>query len=407
MVFHKIEEAVKDINSGKMVIVVDDEDRENEGDLVFAAEKVTPDLINFMAKNGRGLICVPITRERASELELDPMCNFNQDKRKTAYTVSVDAKKGITTGISAFDRAKTVEIIANRRYKKNDLIRPGHIFPLVGVNGGVLRRAGHTEAAIDLARLAGLEPAGVICEIMNDDGQMARLKDLLKFSKKYNIKIISIEDLISFRHKSENLVKRISTFKFPSRFGIFKGVLFSTIDDTEHHLAIIKGEIKGKKNVLVRVHSECLTGDALGSLRCDCGEQLTKALNMIDRKGTGVVLYMRQEGRGIGLPNKLRAYHLQDKGMDTVEANIKLGFKPDLRDYGIGAQILAELGLSTIQLMTNNPKKVIGLEAYGLKITKVIPLIIEPNSENLNYLKIKQKKLGHKLNISEKSRKKK
>ncbi|MDD3626831.1 MAG: bifunctional 3,4-dihydroxy-2-butanone-4-phosphate synthase/GTP cyclohydrolase II [bacterium] len=407
MTFHSVEDAIKDIHAGKMVIVVDDEDRENEGDLVFAAEKVTPDLINFMAKNGRGLICVPITRERASDLDLDPMCNFNQDKRKTAYTVSVDAKNGITTGISAFDRARTIEIIANKRYKKGDLIRPGHIFPLIGVPGGVLRRAGHTEAAIDLARLAGLEPAGVICEIMKDNGEMARLKDLLLFSKKHKIKIISIEDLIAYRHKSENLIKRISTFRFPSKFGMFKGVLFSTNDDTEHHLAIIKGNVKGKKDVLVRVHSECLTGDALGSLRCDCGEQLSVALKIINNKGLGVVLYMRQEGRGIGLPNKLRAYHLQDQGLDTVEANIKLGFKPDLRDYGIGAQILAELGLTTIHLMTNNPKKVVGLEAYGLKITKVVPLIVEPNEENINYLKIKQKKLGHKLNIADKSKKKK
>ncbi|MCK4667314.1 bifunctional 3,4-dihydroxy-2-butanone-4-phosphate synthase/GTP cyclohydrolase II [Candidatus Dependentiae bacterium] len=402
MKFNKVSDAIKDIKSGKLVIVVDDEDRENEGDLIFASEKVTPALVNFMAKFGRGLICVPITIDRARELKLGPMCNYNQDQRKTAYTISVDAKNGVTTGISAFDRAKTVKVLVSKKYKAKDLIRPGHIFPLVGVSGGVLRRAGHTEAAIDLATLAELEPSGVICEIMKDDGTMARLPDLVKFAKKHHLKIISIKDLISYRHKKEKLIKRVATFKLPTKYGNFTGVLYMSKDEQEHHLAIVKGKIKGVKNVLVRVHSECLTGDALGSLRCDCGQQLDKALFMINEAKRGVVLYMRQEGRGIGLPNKLKAYHLQDKGLDTVEANIKLGFKPDLRNYGIGAQILEDLGLTTIHLMTNNPKKVIGLEAFNLKITKVIPIIIKPNKENIHYLKVKEEKLGHRLQLKKK-----
>ncbi len=390
-----ISEAIKDIKRGKMIIVVDDEDRENEGDLVIAAEKVTAQNINFMATYGRGLICVPIIGERLNELKIEPMVKNGVELREAAFTVSVDAKKGTTTGISAHDRATTIKTIINKCTKPQDLAKPGHIFPLYYREGGVLVRAGHTEAAVDLAKLAGLYPAGVICEIIHEDGTMARLPELIKFSKKHKLKIVTIADLIEYRRKTEKLVKRIITTKLFTKFGDFKLFVYESFLDPKYHLALVKGELSGKKNIIVRVHSECLTGDIFHSLRCDCGEQLHKAMELISKKGEGVILYMRQEGRGIGLINKLRAYELQDKGLDTVEANIALGFEPDLRDYGIGAQILVDLGLTTIDLLTNNPKKIIGLEGYGLKVKKRIPLEILPNKENIHYLKTKKKKLGH------------
>jgi len=402
-IFSSIEDALEDIKRGKMVIVVDDESRENEGDLVMAAQFVRAEDINFMAKHARGLICVPITEKRAKMLGLPPMVEDNSDPHGTAFTVSVDAKEGTTTGISAEERALTAQLLSRRDVKAEMFRRPGHVFPLIARNGGVLKRAGHTEAAVDLARLAGCEPAGVICEIMNEDGTMARLGDLEKFSKKHGLKIISIEDLIRYRHLRDKLVEKVATVNLPTEYGFFVAHAYRSLldsnDSTLLHIALVKGEIKGKDNVLVRVHSECLTGDVFGSLRCDCGPQLHTAMKMIEQEGCGVILYMRQEGRGIGLLEKLKAYELQEKGLDTVEANEALGHPPDLRDYGIGAQILVDLGLRRIRIITNNPRKIVGLEGYGLEITERIPLIIEPNEYNKRYLETKKLKLGHMLHL--------
>jgi 3,4-dihydroxy 2-butanone 4-phosphate synthase/GTP cyclohydrolase II len=393
-----IEEALEDLAHGKMVILVDDEDRENEGDLCMAAEKVTPEAINFMAKYGRGLVCLSLAPERIDELKLPMMTDDNTSSFGTAFTVSIEAKKGVTTGISAADRATTILTAINPGTKAEDLAKPGHVFPLRARPGGVLQRAGQTEGSVDLARLAGTYPAGVICEIMSDDGTMARMPELLEFAKRHNIKIVTIKDLIGFRMRTERFVHRVSTTKLPTEYGgEFTVIAFANDVDSNVHLALVKGEIKHGDDVLVRVHSECLTGDAFGSKRCDCGEQLHRAMQKIKENGKGVILYMRQEGRGIGLVNKLKAYELQDKGLDTVEANIKLGFKPDLRDYGIGAQILVDLGVRKMRLMTNNPKKIIGLEGYGLKVVERVAVETSPHERNLVYLKTKKKKLGHML----------
>jgi len=401
--FNTIDEAIEDIRAGKIVIVVDDEDRENEGDFIMAAEKVTPESVNFMAKYGRGLICVAITENRARELEFEPMVEFNTARHGTAFLVSVDYLKGTTTGISAFDRAATIKAIVDPNSKPSDFAKPGHIFPLQAIEGGVLRRAGHTEAAVDLARLAGLYPAGVLCEIMNDDGTMARVPDLFKIAKKFGLKIITIKDLISYRLKREKLVRKITTTKLPTRYGFFDLHLYESLTDGKVHVALVKGKIDDGDPVLVRVHSECLTGDVFGSFRCDCGEQLHSAMKMIEREGRGVLLYMRQEGRGIGLVNKIKAYRLQDEGKDTVEANEMLGFKPDLRDYGIGAQILVDLGVRKMRLLTNNPKKIVGLAGYGLEVVERVPIEIEPNQVNINYLRTKRDKLGHLILMNEKN----
>ncbi len=393
-----IEEVLEDLAQGKMVILVDDEDRENEGDLCMAAEKVTPEAINFMAKYGRGLVCLSLAPERIEELKLPMMTEDNTSSFGTAFTVSIEAKKGVTTGISAADRATTILTAINPETVAEDLAKPGHVFPLRARPGGVLQRAGQTEGSVDLARLAGMYPAGVICEIMSDDGTMARMPELLEFAKRHNIKIVTIKNLIGFRMRTERFVRRVSTTKLPTEYGgEFTVIAYSNDVDTNVHLALVKGDIKQDDDVLVRVHSECLTGDVFGSRRCDCGEQLHRAMRKIEEKGKGVILYMRQEGRGIGLVNKLKAYELQDKGLDTVEANIKLGFKPDLRDYGIGAQILVDLGVRKMCLMTNNPKKIIGLEGYGLKVVERVPVETSPHEKNLVYLKTKKKKLGHML----------
>jgi 3,4-dihydroxy 2-butanone 4-phosphate synthase/GTP cyclohydrolase II len=396
---NRIEEAIEEMAAGRMVILVDDEDRENEGDLCMAAEKVTPEAINFMAKYGRGLICLSLTPERIDELKLPMMTDDNTSSFGTAFTVSIEAKKGVTTGISAADRATTIATAINSDTKPEDLAKPGHVFPLRARRGGVLQRAGQTEGSVDLARLAGLYPAGVICEVMSDDGTMARLPELLEFSRKHGLKVVTIRDLIRYRMRAERFVRRVSVTKLPTDFGgEFTVIAYGNDVDSNVHIALVKGEISREDDVLVRVHSECLTGDVFGSRRCDCGEQLHSAMRMIDQQGKGVILYMRQEGRGIGLVNKLKAYELQDKGLDTVEANLKLGFKPDLRDYGIGAQMLVDLGVRKMRLMTNNPKKIVGLEGYGLKVVERVPIEMHPHDRNLVYLKTKKKKLGHILN---------
>ena len=396
-----ISEAIEEIKDGKFIILVDDEDRENEGDLIMAAEKVTPDAINFLAMHARGLICVPLPGSRLDELRIPMMVSENTSKFSTAFTVSVEAKRGVSTGISAADRAETVRVLVDPNSRPEDLAQPGHMFPLRARDGGVLVRAGHTEAVVDLARMAGLYQAGVLCEIMNEDGTMARLPQLEEMSAKFGLKIVSIADLIAYRRRHEKLVHRVAEAMLPLKYGEFTAIAYRSTTDPDEHLALVMGDISIDKPVLVRVHSECLTGDVFGSLRCDCGEQVSVALKSIAEEGRGVLLYMRQEGRGIGFHNKIRAYALQDKGLDTVEANISLGFAADLRDYGIGAQILADLGLHEIKLLTNNPKKVIGLEGYGLKVVETVPIICPPNPYNLHYLETKQKKLGHNLDMPE------
>lgn len=394
--FSPVEELIADIRLGRLVIIVDDEDRENEGDLVCAASKITPEAINFMATHGRGLICAPITQEAAERLGLPLMVRRNTESHGTNFTVAVDAADGVTTGISAADRARTVQILANPLAEPRDLVRPGHILPLQAKQGGVLRRAGHTEAAVDLARLAGLEPAGVICEILNEDGTMARLPQLLEFAEKHDLKIGTIEALIDYRRSQEKLIERIERIQMPTDYGNFDLVVYaSKLNPEEHHLALVKGEIRSEDPVLVRVHSECLTGDVFGSRRCDCGSQLHSALAQIEEAGSGVLVYMRQEGRGIGLANKIRAYKLQEEGLDTVEANERLGFGSDLRDYGMGAQILYDLGVRKIRLMTNNPRKVVGLDGHKLEIVEKVPIRIAPNEHNERYLGTKRDKLGH------------
>jgi 3,4-dihydroxy 2-butanone 4-phosphate synthase/GTP cyclohydrolase II len=396
-----ISEAIEDIKAGKFVIIVDDESRENEGDLAMAAEKVTPEAINFMAKEGRGLICLPINGQRLDELGIPLMVTDNTSRYSTAFTVSIEAKEQVTTGISAFDRAQTIKTVLDPGTRPSDLARPGHIFPIRAKDGGVLVRAGHSEAAVDLARLAGLYPAGVICEVMDEDGTMKRLPQLEAMAAKFDLKIITIVDLIAYRLRHEKLVHRVIEAKLPTKYGDYTAVAYRSAVDTAEHIALVKGDISTGEPVLVRVHSECLTGDVFGSLRCDCGCQVEMALQRISEEGRGVLLYMRQEGRGIGFHNKLRAYALQDHGMDTVEANIALGFAPDLRDYGVGAQILADLGLHNIRLLTNNPKKVVGLESYGIEIVEIVPLIAPATPHNIDYLRTKQRKLGHTLGIQE------
>ncbi len=394
-----IPEAIEDIKAGKFLIIVDDEDRENEGDLAIAAEKVTAEVINFMTLHARGLVCLPITGKRLDELNIPLMVRENTSRFSTAFTVSIEAKHRVSTGISAADRAETVRTVVDLESKPDDLVQPGHIFPLRAREGGVLVRAGHTESIVDLARLAGLYPAGVICEILNEDGSMARLPQLEMLSQKYEIKIVTVADLIAYRRRHEKLVHRVAEARLPTRYGEFTAIAYKSNIDPNEHLALVMGDITTDEPVLVRVHSECITGDVFGSLRCDCGEQVALAMQSIAEEGQGVLLYMRQEGRGIGFHNKIRAYALQDKGLDTVEANLSLGFAPDLRDYGIGAQILVDLGLHSIRLLTNNPKKVIALEGYGLKVVETVPIVTPPNQYNRRYLETKQKKLGHLLEI--------
>ncbi|MGM0880521.1 MAG: bifunctional 3,4-dihydroxy-2-butanone-4-phosphate synthase/GTP cyclohydrolase II [Bacillota bacterium] len=398
--FDRIEDAINDLMLGKPVIVVDDEDRENEGDLIALADKTTPEVINFMISEARGLVCVPITQERAEELDLPPMVTHNTDYHGTAFTVSVDYV-ATTTGISAFERSETVKALIDPTTKASDFRRPGHIFPLIAKDGGVLRRAGHTEAAIDLARMCGSEPAAVICEIINEDGTMARLPDLIVFKQKHNLKLITIQELIHYRNQKEKLVERAVDVNLPTDFGTFRAIAYTNIVDNKEHVALVKGEIDPERPILVRVHSECLTGDVFHSHRCDCGPQLEAALKQIDSEGSGVLLYMRQEGRGIGLINKLKAYGLQEQGLDTVDANLKLGFPADLRDYGIGAQILKDLGIRKMRLLTNNPRKIKGLEGYGLEVLERLPIQMDANEDNNSYLRTKKSKLGHLLRFEE------
>jgi 3,4-dihydroxy 2-butanone 4-phosphate synthase/GTP cyclohydrolase II len=395
--FSTVEEALAEIREGKMVVVCDGVDRENEGDLVMAAQFATPDAINFMAKEARGLICLALTPERCDELGLELMAAKNESALETAFTVTIEAREGVTTGISAHDRAHTIQVAIDPETRPRDLVKPGHVHPLKARSGGVLERTGHTEAAVDLARLAGLNPAGVICEVMNDDGTMARVPDLIPYCERHDLRLITVAELIAYRRRTEKLVERIVETRLPTAFGEFTAVGYRSLVDNKHHVAMVKGDVVGLQDVLVRVHSECLTGDVFHSLRCDCGEQLESALAIIEREGSGVLLYLSQEGRGIGLLNKLRAYKLQEDGLDTVDANLKLGLPADLRDYGIGAQILSDLGLTSIRILTNNPKKIIGMEGYGLSVTDQVPIQVVPNPHNEAYLRAKRDRLGHRL----------